>query len=271
MWIKSRKKNSTPRNENEMSFWEHLDALRSIIIRVGIVIAVFASLGFIFKNQLFQIILAPQNSDFITYQLLDKIALACGFNPSATFSVEMINTALARQFMVHVQASIAVGVIAASPYIIFEIFRFISPALYDNERRYAATVTLCGYIMFMLGILLCYFLIFPLTFRFLATYQVSTTIENLISLDSYMETMLMLSLMMGIMFEIPIVGWLLAKLEVINHKILKTYRRHAIVIILIIAAFITPTSDAVTLCVVALPVYLLYEATILIVAKTCKH
>ena len=257
-------------NDNEMSFWEHLDALRTVLIRIGVIVVIFSALGFIFKDLIFQIILAPKNSEFITYRLLSEIAERCGFLPMEHFHADLINTVLAQQFMIHVKFSLCTGVLVASPYIIYELFRFISPALYSYERRYSAVVITSGYIMFVLGLAISYFLIFPLTFRFLATYQVSESVTNLISLESYTDTLLMMSLIMGIVFEIPIICWLLAKLGILNHQFMTLYRRHAIVVILIIAAIITPTSDVLTLLIVAMPIYLLYEISITIVKRTAK-
>lgn len=258
------------KKDNEMSFWEHLDVLRAVLIRTGVVIVLFSVFGFIFKDLIFQIILAPKSSDFITYRWMSEIAVICGFPPIASFHADLINTVLAQQFMIHVKISLCIGLLVASPYVIYELFRFISPALYTHERRYSVVVVTSGYIMFMVGLAISYFLIFPLTFRFLATYQVSSSVENLISLESYTDTLLMMSLIMGIVAEIPVVCWLLAKLGLLKHQFMTHYRRHAIVAILIIAAIITPTSDVLTLSIVALPIYLLYEISILIVKCTAQ-
>ena len=150
----------------------------------------------------------------------------------------------------------------------YQLFRFVSPALYANERKYVVRVVGYGYIMFMVGVLISYFLIFPLTFRFLGTYQVSDQVENMISLQSYISTLLMMSLAMGIVFEIPILSWLFAKLGFISADFMRRYRRHAVVIILVVAAIITPTSDVFTLLLVSLPMWLLYEVSILIVKRS---
>ena len=146
----------------------------------------------------------------------------------------------------------------------------MSPALYSNERKYVVRVVGSGYVMFMLGVLLSYFLIFPLTFRFLGTYQVSSDVENMIALQSYISTLILMSLAMGIVFEIPILSWLFAKLGFISADFMKRYRRHAVVIILIVAAVITPTSDIFTLSLVALPMWLLYEVSIWIVKRAVR-
>ena len=238
-----------------LTFWDHLDVLRSSLIRMGVAIVVFAVAAFCLKDELFAVVLAPRTSDFITYRLM-------GVEP---FSIHLMNTGLTEQFMIHMKTAFYAGVLVASPYIVYLLFRFISPALYDNERRYATALVSSGYLMFMLGTLLNYFLIFPLTVKFLGTYQVSEDVANMLTLQSYMDTLLMMSLVMGIVFELPVVSWLLSRMGLINAQMMKTWRKHAVVAILIISAIITPTTDAFTLFVVALPIWLLYEVSILIV------
>ena len=238
-----------------MTFWDHLDELRSVIIRAFVVTVVAAVVAFCLKDELFAVVLAPRTSDFITYRLM-------GVEP---FSIHLMNTGLTEQFMIHMKTAFYAGVLVASPYIVYLLFRFISPALYDNERRYATALVSSGYLMFMLGTLLNYFLIFPLTVKFLGTYQVSEDVANMLTLQSYMDTLLMMSLVMGIVFELPVVSWLLSRMGLINAQMMKTWRKHAVVAILIISAIITPTTDAFTLFVVALPIWLLYEVSILIV------
>ena len=241
--------------EGTMTFWDHLDELRSVIIRAFVVTVVVAVVAFCLKDELFAVVLAPRTSNFITYRLM-------GVEP---FSIHLMNTGLTEQFMIHMKTAFYAGVLVASPYIVYLLFRFISPALYDNERRYATALVSSGYLMFMLGTLLNYFLIFPLTVKFLGTYQVSEDVANMLTLQSYMDTLLMMSLVMGIVFELPVVSWLLSRMGLINAQMMKTWRKHAVVVILIISAIITPTTDAFTLFVVALPIWLLYEVSILIV------
>jgi sec-independent protein translocase protein TatC len=151
---------------------------------------------------------------------------------------------------------------------LYAILGFLAPALYKSERRYVYTLVGCGYLMFMVGMALCYLLIFPLTFRFLATYHVSAEVANMISLDSYMSTFISMCLMLGLVFELPILSWLFAKLGLLRASFMRNYRKHAVVLILIIAAIITPTSDAFTLALVSVPMWLLYEISIKVVAKT---
>lgn len=217
--------------------------------------ALFAVLAFIFKDEVFWVIFAPKSPDFLPFIF------------GSSTEVQLINTELTRQFVVHMMTSLYVGIIVAAPYIIFELYRFISPGLYENERRYTTPLVIASYFMFMMGIIFCYFILFPITFRFLANYQVDTSIQNLISLESYIDTLVFLSLAMGIIFEIPILSWLLGRLGILHRQQMQQYRRHAIVIILIIAAIITPTSDAITLAIVSLPMYLLYEVSIILVPR----
>lgn len=245
-----------------MTFWDHLDELRSVLIRCAAIVVVFAVVAFCFRDEVFAIVLAPKESDFLTYQFLRNL----GTDPG-NFQVDLINTALARQFIIHIQMSLAAGVIVASPYLLFEFFRFISPALYDNERRYFVPALSGSYLMFVLGALVSYFILFPLTFRFLGTYQVNTEVVNMITLDSYISTLLSLTLAMGLIFELPVVCWVLGRLGILTAPMLRSFRRHAIVVILIVAAVITPTGDAFTLFVVSFPIFLLYEASILLLPK----
>lgn len=253
-------------DDNEkQSFWEHLDILRSIIIRIAIVTIMFGLVAFHFKEEVFSIILAPKDSDFTTYRVIDLLGGKISGDTSGYFSVQLINTGLAEQFLIHIKTAICVGVLCASPYIIYQLFSFVSPALYAEEKKYAVRVVTGGYIMFLLGVLLTYYMIFPLTFRFLGTYQVSDDVANLISISSYISTLLVMSLCMGVVFEIPILSWLFAKMGLISASFMRYYRKHAIVIILIIAAIITPTSDVFTLSLVALPMIILYELSIFII------
>ena len=241
--------------QGAMTFWDHLDELRTVIIRGLVVTVLAAAVAFCLKDELFAVVLAPRTSDFITYRLM-------GVEP---FSIHLMNTGLTEQFMIHMKTAFFAGVLVASPYIIYLLFRFISPALYDNERKYATALVGSGYLMFMLGTLLNYFLIFPLTVKFLGTYQVSEDVANMLTLQSYMDTLMMMSLVMGIIFELPVISWLLGKMGLVNASMMRIWRKHAVVAILIVSAIITPTTDAFTLIVVSLPIWLLYEVSILIV------
>ena len=244
--------------EEQMTFWDHLDVLRGSIMRVLVSAAVMGIGVFFLKDWLFDIVLWPRDSDFPTYRLL-------GAEP---FQLHLINTQLTEQFMIHMKVSLIMGLLVASPYIIYVLFRFISPALYDNERRASYRLVGAAYGMFMVGIVINYFLIFPLTVRFLGTYSVSSEVETMLTLSSYVDTLLLMSLVFGIVFEIPVIAWLLARFGMLKHTWMSMYRRHAIVAILILAAIITPTADIMTLIVVSLPIWLLYELSIWIVRFT---
>lgn len=215
-------------------------------------------LAFVFKDVLFGVVLAPAGSGFLTYRLL-------GFEP---FTLHLINTGLTEQFMVHMKVAMLAGLLIASPYILYVLFRFISPALYDNERRYSVRITVSAYIMFMVGIVVDYFVIFPLTVRFLGTYQVSADVSNMLTISSYVDTLAMMSLVFGIVFEMPVVSWLMVRAGLLRAEWMNRYRRHAVVAILVVAAVITPTSDMFTLLVVSLPIWLLYEASVVVVRMT---
>lgn len=251
----------------KQSFWDHLDVLRAAMVKIVVVTVVFGIVAFCFKETLFSVILAPKNTGFITYRFFGQIVALSG-SSVGDFYVQLINTGLAQQFIIHMKTAMYAGVLCASPYILYQLFRFVSPALYANEQRYAMRVVGGGYMMFLLGVMLSYFLIFPLTFRFLGTYQVSDEVANMVALDSYISTLMTMSLAMGIVFEIPILCWLFAKLGFLSANFMRRYRKHAIVMILVVAAIITPTSDVFTLTLVALPMWILYEVSVVIVSKT---
>ncbi|MDO4159250.1 MAG: twin-arginine translocase subunit TatC [Prevotellaceae bacterium] len=242
----------------QLTFWEHLDVLRGSLIRmiVASVIAGLAAFGF--KDILFNVVLAPSDSSFFMFRLM-------GAEP---FKIHLINTGLTEQFMIHMKVALLAGLLIASPYLLYVLFRFISPALYENERRISVRLTVSAYLMFLVGVLVNYLLIFPLTVHFLGTYQVSADIDNMLTISSYVDTLLMMTLVFGIVFEIPVVCWLLARFGMLKAEWMRRFRRHAIVVILIISAVITPTSDIFTLLIVSLPIWLLYELSILIVRMT---
>ena len=242
-------------NQQTLTFWDHLDVLRSSLIRMAVAVAVVSIVAFLLKDELFSIVLAPRSSDFVTYRLIGVGA----------FSLHLMNTGLTEQFMIHVRTAMYAGLLVASPYILYELFRFVSPGLYQNERRYAFWIVGAAYMMFLVGTLVNYFIVFPLTVRFLGTYQVSPDVATMLTLQSYIDTLLGMSLDIGVVFELPVVCGLLGRMGLLTDGMMSLYRRHAIVAILIVAAIITPTTDVFTLCVVALPIYLLYELSIVIV------
>lgn len=252
-----------------MTFWDHLDELRGTLLRAIAVTFAMAMVSFLFKEELFAVVFAPKDDSFVSYHLLGFLSSLFG-ETMEPFSVRLINTGLAQQFVTHVKVALCSGVLCASPYTIYKLFEFVSPALYEKEKRFAAPIVVSGYSLFVIGVLLSYFVVFPLTFRFLGTYQVSGEVDNLISLESYISTLLMLCMTMGVMFEIPVVCWLLAKFGLMDARWMCLHRKHAVVVVLIAAAVITPTSDVFTLAVVALPIMLLYEFSIFVVKRTVR-
>lgn len=242
-------------NDDNLTFWEHVDVLRGCLVRIIVVTVVCGLAAFNFKETLFSIVLAPSQYSFVSYRLLH----------ASPFHINLVNIGLTEQFMIHVKTAFSFGFLVASPYVLYALYRFIAPALYRRERHYAVRVVLGGYVMFVLGLLVNYFIIFPLTVRFLGTYQVSSSVHNMLSLQSYIDTLLMMSLMFGILFEIPVISWLLALFGLLKAEWMQRYWRQALVAIVVIAAVITPTGDAFTLAIVSLPIWLLYEASILIV------
>lgn len=248
-----------------MTFWDHLDVLRTYIIRILVVWVLLSIAAFFFKNEIFYVVMAPKDDGFITYQWLDQLSRKLGGDGLDDFHVQLINTGLTRQFMLHVKASFFVGLLAAIPFAIWQILLFVLPALYANERRLLYQGVFSGSLMFLAGLLFSYFIVFPLTFRFLGTYQVSAELQNLISVESYIGTLLSLSLSIGLVFEIPVICWLLARGGILTAPMMSRYRKHSIVLILVLAAIITPTQDVFTLLIVSLPMWLLFEVSILIV------
>lgn len=242
----------------QMTFWEHLDVLRNSILLSLAVALLAAALAFCAKELLFRWVLAPTKNAFFLWQFLG----------SEPFNMQLVNTQLTEQFMVHIKVALMAGVLLASPAWLAIVFRFIAPALYANERRWAWRVGVAAYLMFLLGVAANYCLVFPLSVRFLATYQVSADIANMLTLSSYIDTLLMLSLALGLVFETPVVAWLLAHFGLLRAEWMAHYRRHAIVVILVAGAVVTPTADALTLLIVSVPMWLLYETSILIVRIT---
>jgi sec-independent protein translocase protein TatC len=237
------------------SFWDHLEVLRWVIIRIVGAVAVMACLAFLWKEGLFAVVLAPAKSDFITYRWM-------GAEP---FSLQLVNTQLAEQFMTHLKTAFYAGFLVASPYVLYQLFGFVAPALYEKERRYVVGALGWTYVMFIIGTLVNYFLVFPFTVRFLGTYQVSEEVANMLTLQSYMDAFFMMAIVLGVVFEMPVLCACLGKMGVLTAPMMRKYRRHAIVAILIAAAIITPTVDMFTLIVVSLPIWLLYELSIFVV------
>lgn len=237
------------------SFWDHLEELRGRLIRIVVAVVVLAAVAFLLKEELFLIAFAPCDDHFITYRLLG----------TGGFHINLINVAITEQLMVHVKTSVYAGLMVASPYVLYQLFCFVSPALYERELHYATRFVGLALLMFLVGTAVNYFVVFPFTLRFLATYQVSDSISSMLSVSSYMDTLLSMNLLMGLVFELPVACWLLAAMGLLRYEWIRGYRRHMVVAVLLLSAIITPTTDAFTLLVVALPVWLLCEVSMLIV------
>lgn len=253
-----------------MTFGEHLEVLRQMLFRIIAVVSVIAIVVFCFKDKTFELLLAPSKWDFVTYRYIEKFLHWLG--SSFTFSeyhVNLIATELSSQFMTHVTAAFYLGLLGASPYIIYELFRFITPALYENERKYSIRMAIVIYILFIVGVLMSYFILFPISFRFLGTYSVSDMVESNITLGSYIGTFTTLTLIMGLVFQLPVIAFILGKIGAVQSDLLRRYRKHALVVIMVVAAIITPP-DLMTLVLVTIPLYLLFEVSIGILRRTEK-
>lgn len=247
-----------------MTFWDHLEELRGVLLRIVAAVLICAVAAFALKEPLFAVVLAPGSADFVTYRLLGHVVVL------PPFELKMINVELAQQFLIHVKVSLWAALLMVSPYLIFKLFRYVSPALYAAERRLTLRAVAAGYLLFVGGVLLAYFVIFPMTLRFLAVYQVSPDVPNVISLGSYISVFVMLLLMMGVVFELPVLCWLLGRMGLLHSESMRHYRRHAIVAIVIVSAVITPTGDVFTLSVVSVPIWLLYEVGVWTVRRIEK-
>ncbi len=257
--------------EKEMSFWDHLEEFRWTLIRTIGAVLVFSIIGFIIIPYIFDsVILAAKSSDFVTYRFLDKASQLIPFLPDFSadaFEVQILNINMTTQFMTYISTSLSFGVLCTIPYILYELWKFISPALYDNEAKGVKTAFGFGGFMFVVGCLVGYFVVFPLIFRFLITFELSDSIENMLSLDSYMSNFYTLILIMGLVFELPLVFWLLSNLGLIYRPFFRKYRRHAVVASLLAAALITPSGDPFSLIVVTVPIYMLWEISAFMVKK----
>lgn len=250
-----------------MSFWEHLDELRKVIFRSALSVLILMVFVFLNKSFVFDtVIFAPASSDFILYDWFRSLAnlLAMPGLAPDPFKIELINIELSAQFFIHISVSFTIAIILSLPYIFYQIWLFIKPALYDNERIAARKAFMFASVLFFIGALVGYFFVFPLTVRFLGTYQVASWVVNKISLQSYISTFTWMIIIMGVVFEMPALAALLSRIGILGKKTLKRYRKHAFVVLIIIAAIITPSGDAFTLFIVGMPMYILYEFSILV-------
>ncbi len=265
-----RKKNKD--TDGDMTFLQHLEELRWHIIRAVIAIVAGAIVAFMFKNFIFDtVILAPNNPDFITNRLLCRLAdavnapvLCINQNP-----VELISIKMSGQFTTHINISLVAGLIIAFPYVFWEFWSFFRPALYEKERKYARGAVTMASLLFLTGILFGYFIITPLSINFLGSYRVSDIVNNQINITSYIGSVTSVALSAGITFELPIVVFFLARIGVVTPEFMRKYRKHAIVLVLLVAAVITPP-DVFSLILVTIPLILLYELSIFIAARVVR-
>ena len=263
-----------PKPLDEMTFWDHLEALRWMLVRVFSALGIFIIGGFAFIPWIFEhVIMAPIDNQFFLYRWLAKMSEQVAIMPddlTRPFHVSIINIRLSSQFFLHMSLSFWLALLITFPYLVYEVWKFICPALYENERKSMRFTFVFGTVMFFIGCVVGYSVVFPLTLRFLYNYQLSASISNQLSLDSYMDNFLMLVFMMGIIFELPLVSMFLGKVGLLNRSFFREYRRHAIVALLVVSAFITPSSDPFTLMAVFIPIYILWELSAFLVKPAQK-
>ncbi|GHE23640.1 twin-arginine translocase subunit TatC [Sphingobacterium griseoflavum] len=259
--------------EAEMSFFDHLEVLRWHIIRSVIAIAVFAILSFTFYDFVFNdVIMGPKNLDFWTYRMMCKVGDLLSLDGFCVEKIpfNIINTELAGQFMLQINSCLLMALALGFPYLLFEVWLFIKPALTDIERKSAQGFVIYASILFILGALFGYYIVVPLSVNFLANVSLSEEITNQITIDSYLSTIATLTLGCGVVFLLPILIFILSKIGLMTPEFMRASRRYATVIILIIAAIITPTADVITLLTVSAPMFLLYELSIMVSANVKK-
>lgn len=239
-----------------MSFWDHVDELRETMIHSALAVVAFSVLGFAFKSLLFDgFVLAPARSDFFVYRLL-------GWD----FSMNLINVDVSAQFFAHMKAAFGVGFVMAFPIIVYEVWKFIAPALYEKEKKAVRTAFGISSALFYLGVAVGYFIVLPVCLRFFLSYTVSDAVENTITLASYMSIFTSMVLLIGVAFEFPVIILALSRMGVLDRDVLRKGRSYALVAVMVFAAFITP-SDPVSMFVLAIPLYGLYEFSILMCPK----
>ncbi|EOR95121.1 Twin-arginine translocation protein TatC [Arcticibacter svalbardensis MN12-7] len=260
--------------EAEMSFFDHLEVLRWHLIRSAIAIVIFTSLSFIYYDFIFDtIIMGPKNPQFWTYRMMCIVGQKFDLGPDFCIKdipFNIINTDMAGQFTLQMNSSLLIGLIFGFPYLLYEIWRFIKPGLNPNEKNSASGFVFYASLLFILGILFGYYIIAPLSINFLANYTISSIIQNQITIDSYLSSVATLTLGAGITFELPIVIFVLSKLGIMTPTFMRATRRYAVIVILIIAAVVTPTPDILTMLTVSFPLFLLYEISIGVSARVDK-
>jgi len=268
-------KNKGKNLEAEMSFFEHLEVLRWHLIRAAIAVMIFMGLAWTFYDFIFnEIILGPKKATFWTYRMMclltEKIDLGSDFCVKE-IPIQIINIQMAGQFTLQMNSSLMIGIMIGFPYLLYEIWRFVKPALSEEERNSATGFVFYASLLFALGVLFGYYIITPLSVNFLANWQVSEQIANQITISSYLSSIATITLGTGIIFELPIVIYILSRIGIMTPQFMRTYRKYAFIIILIIAAIVTPTADALTMLTVTFPLVLLYEISIFIAEGVQKR
>lgn len=262
-------------NQNkEMPFLDHLEVFRWHLIRSAIAVLFFAIIAFVFKDIVFDtILLGPKNPNFLTYKALCSVSQYFGLEDALCLKespFSLMNISMSGQFSAHITTSIFAGIIVAFPYVLWEFWSFISPALHANETRIARGVVAFSSMLFLLGVLFGYYVIVPLSVNFLGSYQVSSTVDNQISLTSFISTVTTVSFATGVIFQLPILTYFFTSIGLLTPDFMRIYRKHAIVLILILAAIITPP-DVTSQVLVLFPLMMLYEISIRISAKVIKN
>ena len=260
-------------NKKEMTFIDHLDELRKHLIRVIVAIIILMALCFSLKRFLFPyLIFAPQSEHFLSYKALCYLSqlFSNGNACNNDYSFEIVNLSMTGQFLMHLKVSLYAGLILAFPYILYEAWLFIKPGLYPNEKKTSIYFLIYGSSLFLSGVLFSYFIVSPISMQFLTNYTLSPEIKNTISLESYIGFLSSLTFAGGIMFELPVVIYFLAKAGLVTDKTLKSFRKHSIIIILFISALITPP-DISSQLILSLPLLLLYEISIIIAKRISKE
>ena len=261
-------------NDSEMSFFDHIEALRWHIIRSLIVLFIAFVVVFIFKDFVFgQIVFGPVRPDFITFKIL------CGFSDAMCFSPpkidltggSFINTSPSDAFMTHMSISFWISLAITVPYMIWEVWRFISPGLFPTEQKAAGNIVIIGGFLFLIGVLFGYFVVAPLALTFLTNYEIHSLVKNAFRISDYIDLLVMMTIPLGFVFELPMVMFFLTKLGIISPMFLRVYRRYAVVILMIIAAIVTPSPDAASMLLVFAPLYALYEISILVSQREYKR
>lgn len=260
--------------EKEMSFLDHLEELRWHVIRSLVAIVALTIVAFVLAPWIFQnIIFAPARVDFPTFQVMCKFGKLVGADALCVNEIpfRIQSRFMTGQFTMHILASFVIGFILAFPYVVWEIWRFIRPGLYNKERKYSRGAVASISFLFTLGVLFGYYVLAPLMISFLANYQISDMIVNEFDITSYVSTVVGTVFGCGLLFQLPVVMYFLTKIGIVTPSFLRQYRKHAIIIILIIGAIVTPSADPFSQALISLPLYLLYEISILISASVVKR